>query len=327
MNFAMLFPGQGSHYTGMGKDLFENYPEARLVFEEASDLLGMNIKSICFNENDLLTKTSYAQPAIVTVSLAAYQAFMSEIGVKPTIFAGHSLGEYSALITSGTLKLGEGLKLVKLRGALMQRVSENSDGRMISVSHSKLDDLKWICNSLKDEGLFAVISCYNSTSQYTISGEREAIDKVIQSLSHFNIKYTTLKVSGAFHSLLMQEVANKITRTIQEINFGSGLDVISNLDGLPYSCPEDVKRGLILQITHPVQWWDTMKYIKGDNITKAIEIGPKAVLKNLWNQLNGQNHAISITNSNDIHRSRKWIKDIGRNKDEVYTTVLSSTVV
>lgn len=327
MEIAMLFPGQGSQYIGMGKDLFENYQEARLVFEEASDLLGMNIKSLCFNEHDLLTKTSYAQPAIVTVSLAAYQAFMSEFGIKPVIFAGHSLGEYSALITSGTLKLEDGLKLVKLRGELMQRASEDSDGRMISISHSKLDDLRGICDSLKNEGYFAVISCYNSINQYTISGEKKAIDKVIQSLQHFNIKYTTLKVSGAFHSLLMQEAANKLTKTIKAIDFGSGCNVISNLEGLPYFCPEDVKRGLILQITHPVQWWNTMKYIREKHIIKAIEMGPRAVLKNLWNQLNGPNHAISITNSNDMNRAKKWLDDIERNKDESFKAVLSSTVL
>lgn len=308
MKIALLFPGQGSQYSGMGKSLCQEFPVANRMFEEASDVLGIDMKKLCFGNIYELTKTVNAQPAIFTVSLAAYQIYMQEIGLKPTITAGHSLGEYSALVASGVLTFAEGLKLVRRRGEIMQSASESGAGGMISVFHSDLRQLEQICIESTREGHRVVIACYNSKSQQVLSGQAEGIRSVISKLEQFGMKYSRLNVSAAFHSPMMLEVANQMAVELEKYRFGSwSCEIISNVDALPYLSMDEFKKMLILQMTHPVRWLETMEYVKKNKVDLCIELGPKTVLHHLLKGFDHHINSFTIGTSEDLHEIQSFL--------------------
>lgn len=301
MDIALLFPGQGSQYIGMGKSLFQDFTVVHQVFEEASDVLKRDMKKLCFNEGHELSKTVNAQPAILTVSQATFRVYMQEIGIPPRIAAGHSLGEYSALACNGTLSFSEALRLVKRRGEWMQRASEQEAGGMISVFHTDLRQLEQICDEVFAEGYPMSVACYNEHRQLVISGSRQGIASVTQKLDALGIRYSDLNISAAFHSPLMQEAANHLAPEIRNTPFCHGSwPVISNVDGLPYTRESEMKNALILQMTRPVRWLETMDYMDRMGIDVAVELGPKTVLRNLIKGFQSRIDAWSLGTSRDL---------------------------
>lgn len=289
---ALVFPGQGSQYVGMGKKFYERYPMAKDIFEEANDLLGFDIKKLCF-EGDIneLTKTEITQPAILTVSTAMFKVFMEETGTEPFIFAGHSLGELSALTCAGGIDFADAVKLVRQRGLFMQEAAAIGVGAMAAVSGLNEDVISQECiNSSGDESI-VVISNYNSPEQTVVSGHKEAVVKVGEKLKEMGGKVIPLKVSAPFHSPLMQLASEKFEKELQKYTFNDlKHTVISNVNALPYEGKDSIVSNLSEQLIKPVRWKETMEYMKIQEVDCIVEIGPQTVLRNLTKK-----NAISAT--------------------------------
>ncbi|EFM12560.1 malonyl CoA-acyl carrier protein transacylase [Paenibacillus curdlanolyticus YK9] len=280
---ALLFPGQGSQYVGMGKRLYDEYEVARETFEEANDVLGFDLKGLCFH-GDLseLSQTENTQPALLTASVAAYRVYMEQIGIQPLLAAGHSLGEYSALVCSGALTFAEALKIVRLRGQYMQQASLAGIGKMASISQYPLDEIEQLCHFASTSEQQVRIACYNSPSQSVISGHASAVQQVAAEAAKAGAKVIELNVSAAFHSSLMEEAEAKLKAELQKYTFNKpNWPIISNVTGLPYMESADVAELLTRQMVYPVLWNQSMDYLQKQAIAVTIELGPKKVLTNL----------------------------------------------
>lgn len=280
---ALLFPGQGSQYAGMGKKIWEKYTEAKQVFEEANDILGFDLKNLCFEGSlEELTRTENTQPAILTASIAAFRVYMKEYGIKPQFCAGHSLGEISALTCAGAVRFAEALKIVRQRGIFMQEAAEFGTGSMSAISGIDRKMIEDECSKVSTPEHVVVISNYNAPDQTVISGHKDAVAEVSGILASKGARTVALKVSAPFHSPLMQPAADKFLLELKKYTYGKiDMPVISNIDALPYENEEKIIERLTLQLTKPVRWQESMEYLMKQNIETAVEIGPHTVLKNL----------------------------------------------
>jgi [acyl-carrier-protein] S-malonyltransferase len=283
MNLALLFPGQGSQYIGMGANFYQEFASVRLLFEQADNVLGYNLENLCFSGNiEELTKTEYTQPALLTLSVAIFNVYMEEIGIKPRYLAGHSLGEISALTCAGGIEFSDALKIVQKRGQFMQTALPEGLGTMLSISGINQAEIETECLNCSADDEIVCVSNYNSPDQIVISGHKSAVGKVGEKLSKRGAIVTFLKVSSAFHSPLMGSAARKLASELMTYKFLQlKWPVISNVDGLPYTNPDEILERLIRQIEKPVRWQESLHYLKKQGITTAIEIGPHNVLKNL----------------------------------------------
>jgi [acyl-carrier-protein] S-malonyltransferase len=312
MKIALMFTGQGSQHAGMGKSLHDAFPAARLVFEEAGDTLQLDMKKLCFSGGQELSQTQYAQPAILTVSVAAFRVYMNEIGIAPRIAAGHSLGEYTALACSGVLAFTDALKLVEQRGRFMQAAAGRQAGEMLSVAATDIRQLERLCEQVHQRGQQAVIACYNAAGQQVVSGHTAAITALVSRLDQLGIDYNRLHVSGAFHSPLMNEAAIQLRDEWSQVPTKPWLwPIISNIDGLPYTSLEEIKPMLVKQMTHPVRWTQTLSTIARFGVELAIELGPKTVLRNLLRNSSLDMEALAIGTSEDVQIVQEAVTKTG----------------
>jgi [acyl-carrier-protein] S-malonyltransferase len=280
---AFLFTGQGAQFAGMGKMLYDKYTVVRQTFEEADDVLGFDLTKLCFEGNLTdLSKTENAQPAILTTSVAAYRAYMQEIGIPPEYCAGHSFGEYSALTCAGALRFAEAIRLVRSRGLLCARVSGTGTGAMSIVEGVAKDVVEEECNKASNKNKFVAINVYNEQRQFSIAGHQEAVERAEDALLERGANITPLMMSAPFHSMLMEPIAGELQAELYRCNFKKPRwPVISNVTGLPYKNIDEIPRLMALQTIKPVQWISSMKYLFNNGVTIAIEMGPKNVLTNL----------------------------------------------
>ncbi|MCR8844349.1 ACP S-malonyltransferase [Paenibacillus sp. SC116] len=278
---ALLFPGQGSQYVGMGKELLERSATARSVFAEANEVLGFDLQQlIAAGSAEELTRTEYAQPALLTVSVAAYRVYMEEIGVVPAYAAGHSLGEFSALTCAGVISYPDALRLVRRRGQLMQEAAAEETGAMCAVIGSSRERIEAVCvqASSSDERM-VVVSNYNSSEQLVISGHRLAVEEAARTLESDGARISFLKVSAPFHSPLMHSAAAKFRGELVACTYGSfDWPVVANVTGKPYESPAQITSLLTQQLTAPVRWDQTMQELCDGGVSIAVELGAKRVL-------------------------------------------------
>ena len=280
---ALLFPGQGSQYVGMGKSLYENYDIVKEVFEEASQVLNYDMKKMCFDSTiEELTMTENTQPALLTVSMAAYKVLCEELQAEPLFGAGHSLGEISALTCAGAIDFADALKLVKMRGKFMQEASSDGATKMVSIIGSTAEEIGEWCKRESTEKEIAVISNYNSPMQTVISGHAAAVDRVTEFFQLKGVKTKELNVSAPFHSPLMESAADRFHEELKKYTYHDlRWPVISNYSALPYQGKESILSNLTVQIVSPVQWTNTMEYLESMGIDTVIEVGSKRVLTSL----------------------------------------------
>lgn len=280
---AFLFPGQGSQYIGMGKELCGKYSVADRTFNEANEVLGFDLKKLCF-EGDMeeLTKTVNTQPALLTLSVAVFRAFTEETGITPCYLAGHSLGEFSALTCSGAINFQDALRIVRQRGRFMQEAVGIGEGAMAAISGIDKRIIEEECQLASTGEKIAVVSNYNSLDQIVISGHKEIVIKVGEKLKEKGGRYTLLKVSAPFHSPLMKPAAALLREELSKYTYNPlKWPVISNVTAEEYKGKEEIIDNLSEQIVKPVQWQLSMEYLKNRGVQAAVEMGPKNVLTNL----------------------------------------------
>ena len=280
---AYVFPGQGAQFVGMGKDLYDNNPTARDLFEKANEILGFRITDLMFAGTDEdLRRTDITQPAVFLHSVIAAKALGDEF--KPDMTAGHSLGEFSALVAAGALDFEDGLRLVAARARAMQKACELKPSTMAAIIG--LPDEK-VEEALK--GIDGIVVCanYNCPGQIVISGENEAIDAACTALSAAGARRALkLKVGGAFHSPLMEPARAELAEAIENTNFHvPACPVYQNVDALPHTDPAEIKANLIAQLTAPVRWTQAVQRMIADGATEFTECGPGKVLQGLVSKI------------------------------------------
>ncbi|MFR9651883.1 MAG: ACP S-malonyltransferase [Rikenellaceae bacterium] len=277
MKHAYVFPGQGAQFVGMGKELYESNSEAKALFDSANEVLGFNITDIMFAGTDAeLKQTKVTQPAVFIHSVVLAKS----MGVKPDAVAGHSLGEFSALVVAGVLSFEDGLRLVSKRAMAMQSACEAVEGTMAAVLALSDEAVEQICEQI--EGV-VVAANYNCPGQLVISGEVAAVEAACEAAKAAGARRALrLPVGGAFHSPLMAPAREELAKAITEAEFATpSCPIYQNVDAKPYSNPATIKANLISQLTAPVRWTQIVGNMLADGVTEFTEMGPGAVLQGL----------------------------------------------
>lgn len=279
---AFVFPGQGAQFVGMGKDLYENSLLAKELFEKANDILGFRITDIMFNGTDEdLRQTKVTQPAVFLNSVIPVLCMGEEF--KPDMTAGHSLGEFSALVAAGALSFEDGLRLVYARAMAMQKACEATPSTMAAIIALSDEKVEEICQSISNEGETVVAANFNCPGQIVISGSTEGIQKACEQMKLAGAKRALpLKVGGAFHSPFMNPAKIELEKAINATTFSTPTcPIYQNVDALPHTEADVIKKNLVAQLTASVRWTQTIKNMVADGATEFTECGPGSVLQGL----------------------------------------------
>ncbi len=282
---AYVFPGQGAQFTGMGKELYDSVPVAKDLMEQANDILGFRLTDIMFNGTaEELKETKVTQPAVFLHSVVMAKALGADF--RPDMVAGHSLGEFSAIVAAGALSFEDGLRLVSVRARAMQKACEATPSTMAAVLALDDEKVEEICRST--DGV-VVAANYNCPGQLVISGTIEAVDAACERMKEAGAKRALrLPVGGAFHSPLMESARVELAKGIEAANFVAPIcPVYQNVDARPYTDPAKIKENLIAQLTSPVRWTQTVKNMVTDGATEFVELGPGNVLAGLIGKIAG----------------------------------------
>ena len=293
---AYIFPGQGAQFSGMGKDLFENSKTAYELFNNANEILGFKISDVMFNGSaEDLKQTSVTQPAIFLHSVIL--AMSKENEILPAMVAGHSLGEFSALVINKSISFEDGLKLVSIRANAMQKACENNPGTMAAVLGLEDKLVENVCSEVNGT---VVAANYNCPGQLVISGELNAIELACEKLKEIGARRAlVLPVGGAFHSPLMEDAKRELENAINETIFSDPMcPIYQNVSGLPYSSEIEIKENLISQLTSPVKWTQSINKMVEDGAEEFIEVGPGRVLQGLVRKINGDINSSSLNLEN-----------------------------
>ena len=310
---SLLFPGQGSQVVGMGSDLYNNFGTVRKIFQEADEKLQFSISKIILNgPEDQLQLTENTQPAILIVSYSIFKILEKELNLDIKnfkFFAGHSLGEYSALVCSNSLSFEDALYLLKERGKAMQEAVPVGMGAMIAILGTNINELEKLIKLRKKNSGVCEIANDNSEGQVIISGDKEDIYSLGVLLKENKIKYIPLKVSAPFHCSLMNEAAEKMKEKINNVKFNNPiLKIISNVNAKPENDPDKIKELLIKQIYSTVKWRESLIYMAKEKVKNFIEIGPGKVLSGMVKRTIKDANSFSINTIADINNLKNELK-------------------
>ncbi|MDQ4122589.1 MAG: ACP S-malonyltransferase [Acidobacteriota bacterium] len=303
---AYVFPGQGSQVAGMGKDLYDNFPTARRVFEEADDTLGFPISQMCFaGTAEELALTENTQPAILTVSVAAFRAMKSEGFPLPDYVAGHSLGEYSALVSAGAINFADAVRIVRLRGRFMQEAVPVGVGAMAAILGADLQTVEQACAEAAENQICSAANI-NSPTQIVIAGHAEAVDRAGELLKNRGAKKAIkLNVSAPFHSALMQPAQDRLSVELEKTRFFDlTAPCITNIEAKENDEAERAKDLLIRQVAAPVKWWQSIEYLKSRGVMKYVEVGVGKVLGGLIRQIDREAVCLNVEDAKSLEAAK-----------------------
>lgn len=304
---CFVFPGQGSQYVGMGREIYERYDKAKRVFEIASEVLGYDVASLCFNgPEEELNRTVRTQPCILTVSIAIYRVLIDK-GLEPSVTAGHSLGEYSALVAAGALDLDKALILTEKRGQFMQDAAPEGKGLMAAILGLKRREVDEICLSVRSG--YVVPANYNCPGQIVIAGEKKAVEEAISLAKEAGAKRAIpLSVSVPSHCALMAGASERLAELLKDIDFHSpSVPVVNNADAFFLNNVESLKSSLVRQLNSPLLWEDSIKAIIDSGIETFIEVGPGKVLSGLIRRIDP---AVTVLNVEDNASLEKTLSSL-----------------
>jgi [acyl-carrier-protein] S-malonyltransferase len=297
---AVIFPGQGAQYVGMAKDFYDSFEDSKKVIDDADEVLDIDLKHICFDENEDINKTEFTQPAMVAAEVAIYE-HVKNMGLKADVFAGLSLGEYSALTACGAMSLTDAIKTVRQRGILMQNEVPLGEGAMAAVIAMDADIIAKICEETPGN---VQIANYNCPGQIVISGETEALDKAVEALQAAGAKRVIkLNVSGPFHSKMLEPAGEKLYAFLKDIEISE--------DFLPYVCnaearyvteAADVKSLLMRQVYSSVRWQQSIEAMIDDRVDTFVEVGPGKTLSGFMKKINREVKCINIATVEDLKK-------------------------
>jgi len=305
MKIAFLFPGQGSQHVGMGKDVFNAFDSVRRLYERAEEILEFPLKRICFEgPEDTLRQTQFTQPAIFVHSLAINQ-LLREIGILPQAVAGHSLGEYSALVCGDAFDFDEGLRLVKLRGELMQHSGEDNPGTMAAILGLSPEIIEDICEEASEAGIVQVAN-FNSNGQIVISGSIPGVRLAMELAREQRAgRATELAVDGAFHSPLMGEALSGLIEVLAKADIRNlQIPVYTNVSAKPLQDAEGIRRMLQQQLVSPVLWKNSVENMIYDGFDAFYEVGPSKVLTGLSKRINRARGCVPVGKAEDLENLR-----------------------
>jgi [acyl-carrier-protein] S-malonyltransferase len=298
---AFLFPGQGSQYPGMGRELAGNHPAARSVFDEADRALGFSVSDLCFNgSEEALRLTANTQPAILTASVATYRV-LAENGVQPAYVAGHSLGEFSALVAAGGLEFSDAVRLVRRRGEYMQSAVPEGVGAMAAILGLAPAQVAGICRQAADGQVVAPANL-NSPEQTVISGHAEAVKRAVELASAGGAKRAVmLPVSAPFHSSLMQPAAQRLEADLRAISFHTlRVPLVNNADAEITTGGDEARESLVRQVTLPVRWEESVRELIDQGVNTFVEVGPGRVLTGLLRQIDRSIHVFNVEDEKSL---------------------------
>lgn len=307
---AFVFPGQGSQYVGMGSSLIQENEIVAQTFAEADEALGFSISKICLEgPEEILRQTSFTQPAILTHSIAL-ERVMKDAGIFPDVVAGHSLGEYSALVSAEVLQFSDAVKLVHIRGKLMEVAFAPGKGAMAAIMGLSAEKVDIVCSEAQSFGVVQAAN-YNCPGQVVIAGTKEAVEKASEiAKSHGAKRIFPLNVSGPFHSSLMEQAAEQFTSHLNEVEFKQPrIPVVANYSAKALQSVQEIKSALFSQIANPVLWEQSVRTMLGLGVTTFVEIGPGKVLTGLIKKVSTEVRLLSTDDGENLAKSVALLKE------------------